>query len=150
MRKQIPLQLWLMVAMLALGSCGLYAQDLLVRGAVTSAATGEPLQEVNVMVKGSNNETLSGKDGSFEIKVPQSFYTPSPPPVLTFSAADYETLEIEVLGKSKVDAALVNKSSKLSGLILSGTAAGQSEMLMSYAVGNPGEELIGFASPPLS
>ncbi|MCB0582003.1 MAG: SusC/RagA family TonB-linked outer membrane protein [Phaeodactylibacter sp.] len=148
MRKQLPLQLWLMAAAFALGIGGLSAQELLVRGTVTSAETGQPLHEASVMAKGTEKKTLTGKDGSFEISVQQGFFTPAPPPILIFSMAGYETLELKVLGKSKVEVELNARSSKLSDIILSGTAAGQAQPAMSYSVGAVDEELLGLSAPP--
>jgi len=148
MRKQIPLQLWLAMAMLVLGIVNLSAQELLVRGTVTAADTGEPLKEASVMAKGTTNNTLTGKDGSFEIRVQQSFYTPAPPPILVFSMAGYETLELDVLGQSKVEVALNARSSKLTDIISTGTAAGQAKAAMSYSAGAVDEELLGLAAPP--
>ena len=137
-----------MAAMIVLSFQRLGAQEIRVRGAVTSADTGEPLNEASVMAKGTDTKTLTGKDGSFEISVQQSFYTPAPPPVLVFSMAGYETLELKVSGKSKVEVALNAKSSKLSDIILSGTAAGQAQAAMSYSVGAVDEELLGLSAPP--
>ena len=137
-----------MVAMFALGAGALSAQELLVSGSVISANTGEPLKEASVMAKGTNTKTLTGKDGSFEISVQQSFYTPAPPPILIFSMAGYETLELDVLGQSKVEVALNAKSSKLSDIITTGTAAGQAQTAMSYSVGTVDEELLGLSAPP--
>ncbi|MCO6478323.1 MAG: SusC/RagA family TonB-linked outer membrane protein [Phaeodactylibacter sp.] len=148
MRKQLPLQLWLMLAVLALSFIRLSAQELLVRGKVSGADTGEPLAEVNVTAKGANNKTLTGKDGSFEIRVQQGFYTPAPPPILAFSASGYETLELEVLGQSKVEVTLTPRPSKLSDNIITGTAAGQAKIAMSYSAEAVDEELISLAAPP--
>lgn len=137
-----------MLAVLALSFSPLSAQELLVRGTVTAAGTGEPLGEVTVTAKGTDNKTLTGKDGSFEISVQQGFYTPVPPPVLIFSTTGYETLELEVLGQSKVEVSLQAGPSKLSDNIITGTAAGQAKVAMSYSTGMADEEMISLAAPP--
>ncbi|MCB9263892.1 MAG: SusC/RagA family TonB-linked outer membrane protein [Lewinellaceae bacterium] len=148
MRKHLPLQLWLIVGVLVLGSGNLFAQELLVRGTVISADTGKPLAEASVAAKGSGKKTLTGKDGSFEISVEQSFFTPAPPPILSFSLAGYQTLEVNVSGQSRIEVALAPKSSKLSESIFTGTAAGQAKAAMSYSAGAVDEELLSLAAPP--
>lgn len=134
--------------MLVPGFGSLSAQAMLVSGTVTDALTGQPLQEASVTAKGSANKTMTDKRGHFEISVQQNFFTPAPPPVLSFSMAGYETLELEVSGQSKIEVALIAKSSKLSEIVLTGTAAGQAEAAMSYSTGTVDEDLLGLAAPP--
>ena len=134
--------------MLTLCFSSLSAQEVRVRGTVTDAHTGEPLHEASVTAKGTSTKTLTGKDGNFEIGVQQSFYTPTPPPTLIFSMEGYETLEVKALGQSEVNVALNARSSKLSDIFLSGTAAGQARAAMSYSTGSIDEELLGLAAPP--
>lgn len=79
-----------MVAVCLLASAGLaYAQDLTVKGTVTSATDGEPLVGVTVQVKGSSNGTATDLDGNYSIKAAKGA-------VLSFSYIGMKAQEIKV------------------------------------------------------
>ncbi|MBP9987377.1 MAG: TonB-dependent receptor [Bacteroidales bacterium] len=91
----------LMVAVLLLvcSASVAYAQNILVKGTVTDAATGEALAFVSVQVKGTMTGTTSDPDGNYSITVPENA-------TLVFSFVGYKTADIPVAGKGKVDCAL--------------------------------------------
>ena len=65
-----------------------FAQNLTVKGTIVSQS-GEPLQDVSVVVKGSSTGTTTKSDGSFEISV-------SPNATLIFSHVGYISKEVKV------------------------------------------------------
>ena len=67
----------------------LQAQDRTISGTVTSAEDGMPLPGVNVVVKDSNNGTVTDFDGNFSLTVNET-------DVVVFSMMGFTTLEIPV------------------------------------------------------
>ena len=75
-------------------------QNLLITGTVTSAASGEVLPGVNILVIGTGTGTISGMDGKYSIEVPEENS------VLAFSYVGFKTQEISISGKSVIDITL--------------------------------------------
>lgn len=82
---------------------GLYsfgmAQDVTVRGVVTSEEDGAPLIGANVLVKGTEAGTITDIDGAFSIKAPSDG-------TLIISYVGYNAQEVPVNGRSRIDAVL--------------------------------------------
>lgn len=76
-----------------------FAQNSLVKGTVTDAATGEAIAFVSVQVQGTMTGTASGPDGKYSISAPENAN-------LVFSFVGYKTAVIPVSGKSVVNCAL--------------------------------------------
>ncbi len=72
-----------------------------ITGAVTDAANASALPGVNVLVKGTNNGTITDTNGQYQIE------NVSEQDVLVFSTVGYASQEIEVKGKSIVNVQLV-------------------------------------------
>ncbi|WP_297338437.1 SusC/RagA family TonB-linked outer membrane protein [Algoriphagus sp.] len=73
------------------GSPNLWAQNSkLITGKVTSAAEGIPLPGVTIVVKGSNQGTITDNEGNYQLKINQD------ESVLLFSFIGYQTREIPV------------------------------------------------------
>ena len=69
-------------------SMGLYAQDNVVKGTITSTA-GEPLPGVNIVQKGTTNGVVSDFDGNYAIRVPNGS-------VLVFTSIGIKTKEVTI------------------------------------------------------
>lgn len=78
----------------------LQGQHITITGNVFDIDTDTPLPGVNIMVKGTTTGTSSGADGSFELGVPSSQDT------LIFSFVGYQSREIPIEGRSKLDVGL--------------------------------------------
>ena len=78
----------LMILALMLPFGLLIAQDVKVSGKVTDASNGEPLPGVTVQVKGTNDGTITGANGEYEISVSSSST------ILIFSSLGYVKQEI--------------------------------------------------------
>ena len=94
--QRIGLLLWAFLLLQA----SAYAQRTL-RGTVTDAAKGEPIIGANILVKGTDNGSVTGLDGTFSIQLPEQ------EAVLVVSYIGYTTKELSVApGLSTLDIAL--------------------------------------------
>lgn len=87
-------------------------RDITVKGVVTDEK-GTPLTGVSVRVKGTNNGTLTGNDGSYSLIVPDNA-------VLQISYIGYETQEIAVNGQTTLNVHLKVSASKLNEVVVIG------------------------------
>ena len=76
-----------------------FAQNIVVKGTVTDASTGETIPFASVSLKGTMTGTSTDVDGTYALTVPANG-------VLIFSFVGYVNLEVAVEGKAVVNAAL--------------------------------------------
>ena len=89
-------------------------QNMQVTGTIRSAATGEILPGVNILVKGTETGTITGMDGTYSIEAPDANS------VLVFSYIGYITQEIGISGRSVVDVILEESLEALDEVIVIG------------------------------
>ena len=77
-------------------SIGLSAQNVVVRGRVTDASTGEPIPFASIQLKDSMTGDSADTDGKYEVEVPADGS-------LIFSSIGYIPFEIAVDGRSQLD-----------------------------------------------
>lgn len=77
-------------------SIGLSAQNVVVRGRVTDASTGEPIPFASIQLKDSMTGDSADADGKYEVEVPADGS-------LIFSSIGYIPFEIAVDGRSQLD-----------------------------------------------
>lgn len=129
MKKQILL---LCLALLSL--CG-YAQQITVKGVVTSASDKLPMIGATVQVKGAATGTITGIDGDYILSnVPQNG-------VLVFSSIGFETQEISVQGKTVLNVVLKESSELLDEVVVIGYGAVKKSDLTSSISTVKGEEI---------
>ncbi|MGI4824193.1 MAG: SusC/RagA family TonB-linked outer membrane protein [Janthinobacterium lividum] len=87
--------------------------DWQLTGRIT-AANGEGLPGVTVVLKGTTRGTTSGPDGSFSLAVPETTGT------LTFSFIGYTTQERKFSGSEKFDIKLIEDSQSLDDVVVVG------------------------------
>lgn len=105
-----------------LGSvCLAKAQDILVKGTVTSAADGEPLIGVTVMVKNSKVGTTTDLEGNYRIETQKGV-------TLVFSYVGMQQREIAV-DSPRIDVALLDDSSVLDDLVVIGYGVQKKKLL---------------------
>jgi TonB-linked SusC/RagA family outer membrane protein len=94
---------------------GLHAQDseFVVQGVVTSAS-GESLPGTNVIEKGTTNGTVSDADGNFKLSVSSAHST------LVFSFIGYDSKEVQINGRSKIDMVLEPNVQSLDEVVVVG------------------------------
>src|SRR5258706_3483678 len=91
---------------------GVWAQDGMVRGKVTSADDRSALPGVNVLLKGTNNGTVTDSDGNYKITVSANGST------LVFSFIGLQTTGIEVGDRAIVDVQLGADVKQLSEVVV--------------------------------
>ncbi len=105
-----------------LGGLGVAAaQSLVVKGTVTSAADGEPLIGVTVMVKNSNVGTSTDLDGNYSIEVQKGA-------TLVFSYVGMQQRDIKV-DSPRLDVAMLEDSSTLDDLVVIGYGVQKKKLL---------------------
>lgn len=85
-----------------------------VEGTVTDAATDGPLPGVNIVVKGTQQGTTSGEDGSYTISVPTRQDT------LVFSFIGYQEKEVPIQGRSTINVSLEAAERQLDEVVVTG------------------------------
>lgn len=94
-------------------STTIYAQSTVIEGKITDAA-GLSLPGVNVQEKGTKNGTSTDFEGSFKINVTNN------KAVLIFSYLGFQTQEVSVAGKSRVNVSLSEQSNSLNEVVVVG------------------------------
>lgn len=82
-------------------------------GTVTDKANAMPLPGVNVIIKGTSRGTSTDFDGNYSIEISEG-------EVLLFSYVGYTTQEIEYIGQSTIDVAIVEDAAQLDEVVLIG------------------------------
>lgn len=96
---------------LSLAALSAYAQNITVKGTVTDGSNGEPLPAASVMLKGTNQGTMTSLDGEYTFSAPANG-------VLVFSTIGYKTVEIEINGKSVINCALESDTEFLDDVVV--------------------------------
>ncbi|MCI9844698.1 SusC/RagA family TonB-linked outer membrane protein [Flavobacterium pectinovorum] len=94
-------------------SSGMYAQSTVIEGKITDAS-GLSLPGVNIVEKGTKNGTSTDFEGSFKINVSNS------KAILVISYLGFQTQEVSVAGKSKVNVSLAEESNTLTEVVVVG------------------------------
>ena len=79
---------------------------------------GERLTGVSISEKGTSNGTISGADGSFQLRLSGTNAT------LIFAYTGYETITVAVAGQSSFDVVLEESSSTLDQIVIVGSRRG--------------------------
>ncbi|HEV8511656.1 MAG TPA: SusC/RagA family TonB-linked outer membrane protein [Cyclobacteriaceae bacterium] len=107
---------------------GLFAQDRVVTGKVTSKEDGTVLPGVNVVLKGSTTGTVTDADGSFTLSVPADGGT------LVFSFIGLETLETVIAQRSVIDIQLGTDTKQLAEVVVTGSGVATDKKKLGIAV----------------
>ena len=92
----------------------LNAQDRVITGKVTAQEDGSTLPGVNVTLKGTTIGTATDASGNYSLSIP------SGEGILVFSFIGLKTLEVEVGGRSIVDAQMASDLTQLSEVVVVG------------------------------
>ncbi|CAN0495762.1 unnamed protein product [Scytosiphon promiscuus] len=84
-----------------------------VSGKIISAADGEPLPGVSILIKGTSNGTTSNLDGNFTLEV-------MPEDVLKFSYIGYQSQELTVGNQTQINLSLQEDQEQLEEVIVVG------------------------------
>ena len=99
-----------------------------VKGTVKASNKNEPVEGVNVTVKGTSTGTTTGRDGRYTITADRSTDT------LVISSVGYVSQELPISGRSNVDVELIEESKSLDGVVVVGYTSQRKKDLTS-AVG---------------
>lgn len=114
--------------------CG-YAQQITVKGVVTSGTDNQPLIGATIQVKGAGTGSITGIDGDYTlINVPSNG-------VLVFSSIGFETQEINVNGKTTINVVLKEATELLDEVVVIGYGAVKKSDLTSSIATVKGEEI---------
>ncbi|OMQ10491.1 TonB-dependent receptor [[Flexibacter] sp. ATCC 35103] len=94
-------------------SSTIYAQSTTIEGKITDAA-GLSLPGVNVQEKGTKNGTSTDFEGSFKMNVTNN------KAILIISYLGFQTQEVSIAGKSKVNVSLAEQSNSLNEVVVVG------------------------------
>ena len=129
MRKQL-----LIACLLLLSICS-YAQQITVKGIVTSATDKEPLIGATIQVKGSGTGTITGIDGDYTLmNVPANA-------ILVYSTIGYQTQEIKVNGQTTINVVLSESAELLDEVVVIGYGAVKKSDLTSSIATVKGDEI---------
>jgi len=106
---------------------GMFAQQQEVTGKVTVASDGMPLPGVNVIVKGTNDGTVTDMEGNYAIEVSEDA-------VLVFSSLGFERQEQTVDGRSVINVALAEDLEGLDEVVVTSLGIEREKKALGYAV----------------
>ena len=111
------------------------AQQRTITGNVTSADDGSVLPGVNVVIKGTQEGTVTGMDGNYAISVTENT-------VLKFSYIGYLNQEIEVGDQSVINVKMAVDTKQLNEVVVTALGISKSEEKIGYAISKvDGEKL---------
>lgn len=114
--------------------CG-FAQQITVKGIVTSAGDNEPMIGATVQVKGAGTGTITGIDGDYMLAGVNSNA------ILVFSSIGYETQEVAVNGRTNINVILKEASELLDEVVVIGYGAVKKSDLTSSIATVKGEDV---------
>lgn len=115
-----------LTTLFVLFSASLFAQNITVTGTVTDGRTGEPIPFTSVQVKGTTTGTSTDDLGKFVVSSPSNG-------VLIFVFIGYQTVEVPVNGRNKVDVAMKEDVLNLEGVVITALGITKSEKTLGYA-----------------
>jgi len=107
-----------------------------VSGTVTAADDGTPLPNVTVLVQGTNSGTATNADGEYSVTVPEGGN------ILVFSSVGFETQEVNINGRSKINVQLSADVAQLDDVVVVGFGT-QSRRNVTSSISSVGEEELG-------
>jgi len=111
------------------------AQQITVKGIVTSATDKEPLIGATIQVKGSGTGTITGIDGDYTLmNVPANA-------ILVYSTIGYQTQEIKVNGQTTINVVLSESAELLDEVVVIGYGAVKKSDLTSSIATVKGDEI---------
>jgi len=105
---------WWLTGVLVFFTTLAFSQQKTVTGVITSGASKSPVFGATVAIKGSNVATVTNDQGLFTLSVPND------KSVLVISFVGFESVEVPVSGKSRIDVSLSEKNSTLTDVVVTG------------------------------
>jgi TonB-linked SusC/RagA family outer membrane protein len=118
----------LFLALLLAGGAWAAPADVTISGRVTNSDDGSALPGVNIVVKGTQNGTITDSDGKYSISAAENA-------MLVFSYIGYNTQEVAVNGRMTVDLALQPNMETLNEVVVTALGIKREERSLGYSVG---------------
>ncbi|MFZ6010708.1 MAG: SusC/RagA family TonB-linked outer membrane protein [Bacteroidota bacterium] len=129
------------LAVFVTACCVSYAQST-ISGRVTSGEDSLPIPGVNILVKGTNQGTITDSDGNYKIDVIDNNA------VLVLSFVGYRTAEVPVTGKTTIDVVLATDARQLSEVVVTALGIEKDKSQLGYATQDvKGEDLVRARDP---
>ncbi|TDN84320.1 TonB-linked SusC/RagA family outer membrane protein [Salegentibacter sp. 24] len=106
---------------------GMFAQQREVTGTVTGASDGMTLPGVTVLVKGTNNGTVTDMEGNYAIDVDEDA-------VLVFSSIGFQKQEVPVNGRSVINVTMSEDLEGLDEVVVTSLGIEREKKALGYAV----------------
>ncbi|MDD2953016.1 MAG: SusC/RagA family TonB-linked outer membrane protein, partial [Parabacteroides sp.] len=103
-----------------------YAQKMTISGVVIDKELNEPLTGVNVLVKGTNNGTITDFDGKYTIEAESDA-------VLVFSYLSMKTIEEPINGRAKINVSMVSDAEVLGEVVVTAMGIKRESKTLAYA-----------------
>ncbi|MDT0686969.1 SusC/RagA family TonB-linked outer membrane protein [Autumnicola psychrophila] len=113
----------------------LFAQTTPITGTVIAGDDGSPLPGVTVLEQGTSNGTVTDFDGEYSLQVS------SEDAILVFSYVGFQTLEVDLNGRSVIDASLEVDSNSLDEVVVVGYGTTRKSDLTGSVVSISGNDL---------
>lgn len=98
-------------------------------GVVTDAGTGEALPGVSILIKGTQQGTVTNGEGAFDLQIPDDGA------ILVFSFVGYETQELPVGKQTRVEVALKVDEKALDEVVVTALGLKRKSKSLGYSVG---------------
>ncbi len=130
-----------LVCLLLFGFAAIFAQDVQIKGTVTSADDGSPLPGVSVIVKGTTTGTATDVNGNYALTVPANA-------TLEFSSVGFITQEMAVAGRTTIDAQMAVSLLEVDEVVVTALGISRDRKSLGYAVQTVTSEEISRANNP--
>ncbi len=117
----------MIVCLLLFGFSAIFAQDIQVRGMVTSAEDGSPLPGVYVRIGGTNTGTATDVNGNYQLTV-------SPDASLIFSSVGMKTVEIPIAGQAIIDVVMEVEAVEVAEVVVTALGISRDRKSLGYAM----------------
>lgn len=119
---------YLLLIVFLLSSQLIFTQDNIITGKVTDIENGQPLTGVTIKVEGTKLGTYSKPDGSYRILVP------SVSKKLVYNYVGYESVEVEIEGKTEVNVQMKSSFMKTDEIVVTALGEERETRSLGYAV----------------
>jgi len=117
----------MLVCLLLFGFSAIYAQDIQLKGKVTSAEDGSPVPGVSVIIKGTSTGIATDLDGNYTLEVPSGA-------TLVYSSVGFQTQEIAVAGQTVIDVVLATDVLQVDEIVVTAIGVTRSKKALGYAL----------------
>jgi TonB-linked SusC/RagA family outer membrane protein len=116
----------LLVCLLLFGFTAIFAQDIQIKGTVTTAEDGSPLPGAYVKIKGANTGTATDFEGKYQLTVPSNS-------TLVFSSIGYKDQEITLAGQSVLDVVMESDVTQVGEVVVTALGISREKKSLGYA-----------------